>query len=416
MNDKDTKVPEIRFQGFTDAWEQRKLGEDIKFVGGATPFKANSEYWNGDIVWLSSQEIKESFVTSGTYKITKKAVQDNATKVIKAGTPLIVTRSGILAKRFPISIPTVDVAINQDIKALIYDNERIRTDFLVAGIQRNEGFILKYIVKSGTTVQSISLPDFQKFLMSYPMLSEQIAIGNFFRILDDAITLHKRKLDGLKELKRGYLQRMFPQAGQSVPQVRLAGFTEPWQKRLLGDVVDRVTRKNKGLESTLVLTISAQHGLIAQKDFFDKEVASKDVSNYYLVKNGEFAYNKSYSNGYPWGAIKRLDNYEIGVLSTLYIVFKPTNIDSEFLTQYYETTYWHNEVSQYAAEGARNHGLLNISTSDFFDTVLTIPTDSDEQATIGNFFRMLDGQIITQKQKLSQIKQLKSAYLQKMFI
>ncbi|MEA5022593.1 MAG: restriction endonuclease subunit S, partial [Desulfitobacterium hafniense] len=81
------------------------MGEDIKFVGGATPFKENPEYWNGDIVWLSSQEIKERFVTSGTYKITKKAVKDNATKVIKAGTPLIVTRSGILAKRFPISIP-----------------------------------------------------------------------------------------------------------------------------------------------------------------------------------------------------------------------------------------------------------------------------------------------------------------------
>ncbi|GLC78491.1 restriction endonuclease subunit S domain-containing protein, partial [Lacrimispora brassicae] len=184
----------------------------------------------------------------------------------------------------------------------------------------------------------------------------------------------------------------------------------------LGDVVEHIKRKNKGLESTLALTISAQYGLLAQKDFFQQEVASKDVSNYYLVKNGEFAYNKSYSKGYPWGAVKRLENYEMGVLSTLYIVFKPINIDSGFLAQYYETTHWHNEVAQYAAEGARNHGLLNIATSDFFDTMLTMPTNSNEQAVIEDFFLMLDGQIMAQEQKLSQLKQLKSAYLQKMFV
>ncbi|MDL2288079.1 restriction endonuclease subunit S, partial [Oscillospiraceae bacterium OttesenSCG-928-F05] len=133
------------------AWEQRKLGENIKLMGGATPFKGNPEYWNGDIVWLSSQEIKERFVVSGTYKVTEKAVKDNTTKVVSAGTPLIVTRSGILARKFPISIPIIDVTINQDIKALIYDSDKIKTDFLIAELQKNEGYILKSIVKGGTT-------------------------------------------------------------------------------------------------------------------------------------------------------------------------------------------------------------------------------------------------------------------------
>ncbi|NBI14164.1 restriction endonuclease subunit S, partial [[Haemophilus] felis] len=163
----------------------------------------------------------------------------------------------------------------------------------------------------------------------------------------------------------------------------------------MGNVVQRITRKNKNLESTLPLTISAQYGLVDQNAFFNKVVASKDVSGYYLIKNGEFAYNKSYSNGFPWGAIKRLELYPQGVLSTLYILFKPIKINSDFLTKYYETTYWYKEVSKYAAEGARNHGLLNISTEDFFKTTLIFPISEQEQQKIGTFFTALDRLITT---------------------
>jgi type I restriction enzyme S subunit len=183
----------------------------------------------------------------------------------------------------------------------------------------------------------------------------------------------------------------------------------------LGEVAERVTRKNTKLESTLPLTISAQHGLIDQNTFFNKQVASKDVSGYFLVKNGEFAYNKSYSNGYPWGAIKRLDMYDMGVLSTLYIVFKPTDVESEFLAQHYETTNWHKQVSACAAEGARNHGLLNISPADFFNTNLAMPQEKSEQTAIGTFFRTLDDTITLRKRKLDGLKSLKKSYLQQMF-
>ncbi|HFI0251724.1 TPA: restriction endonuclease subunit S, partial [Streptococcus suis] len=144
----------------------------------------------------------------------------------------------------------------------------------------------------------------------------------------------------------------------NIPACRFRGFEDDWKEVKLREVSKRVTRKNKELISNLPLTISAQYGLVDQEEFFNKQVASKDVSNYYLVKNGEFAYNKSYSNGYPWGAIKRLDRYEMGVLSTLYIVFKPTSlICSDYLVSYYDTSNWYKEVSMIAAEGARNHGL-----------------------------------------------------------
>jgi type I restriction enzyme S subunit len=154
-------------------------------------------------------------------------------------------------------------------------------------------------------------------------------------------------------------------------------------------------RKNTNLESTLPLTISALYGLVDQITYFNKRVASRDVSNYYLLKRGEFAYNKSYSDGFPFGVVKRLDRYDMGVLSTLYIIFTPKNsiINSDYLVSYYDTNNWHKQVAERAAEGARNHGLLNISTDDFFDTELKFPKDTEEQAKIGEFFIQIDNLI-----------------------
>lgn len=200
-----------------------------------------------------------------------------------------------------------------------------------------------------------------------------------------------------------------------VPDYRFKNYAEPWEEKKLGELVERVTRKNKNLESDLPLTISAQYGLIDQQTFFNKKVASKDVSGYYLLKKGEFAYNKSYSSDYPWGAVKRLDNYEMGVLSTLYIVFRPNSIDSDFLAVYYDSPKWYKEVSMRAAEGARNHGLLNISPQDFFDTELIFPVNQSEQTAIGSFFQDIDQLISLQQRKLEVLKEQKKAYLKLLF-
>ena len=202
------------------------------------------------------------------------------------------------------------------------------------------------------------------------------------------------------------------------PKIRFKGFTKDWEQRKLGDLVDRVTRKNQDLVSELPLTISAQYGLIDQNEFFDKRVASKDVSGYYLIENGEFAYNKSTSTDAPWGAIKRLDRYENGVLSTLYIVFgiKENNpVDSDFLVSYYSTNLWHKGIHEIAAEGARNHGLLNIAPADFFETRLMIPQDIEEQKKIGKYFIELEALITLHQRKCEQTKNLKKYMLQKMF-
>lgn len=201
-----------------------------------------------------------------------------------------------------------------------------------------------------------------------------------------------------------------------VPKLRFPGFTEDWEQRKLSQITARVTRKN-GSQSDLPLTISAQDGLVDQRKYFNRQVASRDMSNYYLIKKGEFAYNKSYSEGYPFGAVKRLDYYDIGALSTLYILFEITdkNISSDFIASYYKTHLWYKEISKRAAEGARNHGLLNISTDDFFDSELNIPNSIEEQIKIGNFIKQFDKFITLHQRKLEHLNLKKKALLQKLF-
>ena len=201
----------------------------------------------------------------------------------------------------------------------------------------------------------------------------------------------------------------------NVPNLRFSEFSGEWEHKYLNEIVERITRKNKGLISKLPLTISAQYGLVDQETFFNKTVASKNLEGYYMLKNGEFAYNKSYSNGYPWGAIKRLDKYECGVLSSLYICFKPySGMHSDFLTNYFETTKWHKEVSMIAVEGARNHGLLNIAVNDFFKTLHYVP-NIEEQEKIGSFLSLIDKKIELQTEKVEDLKNYKKGIMQKIF-
>ena len=202
------------------------------------------------------------------------------------------------------------------------------------------------------------------------------------------------------------------------PQLRFAGFDDTWEQRKLGEIVERVVRKNTNNESSLPLTISAQYGLVDQITYFNNRVASRDVSNYYLVLNGEFAYNKSTSDGFPFGAVKRLDLYEKGVLSTLYIVFSIKNqseIDSDFLTVFFDTDRWHKGVAERAAEGARNHGLLNISADDFLDIDILLPRKKEEQVAIGSYLRNLDNLITLHQRKYDKLTNVKKSMLEKMF-
>ena len=195
------------------------------------------------------------------------------------------------------------------------------------------------------------------------------------------------------------------------PKLRFPGFDEPWKAEKLSDFAERVTRKNTNNETNLPLTISSKDGLVDQISYFNKTVASKDMSGYYLLKNGEYAYNKSYSVGYDFGSVKRLDRYDMGALSTLYICFGLKKHDSDFIKAYFDSLKWYREIYMISAEGARNHGLLNVPTDEFFDAKHYIPQDLAEQRKIANFMIALERRIEAQQSLVDNLKKYKRGLL-----
>ncbi|VDG34046.1 deoxyribonuclease [Lactobacillus paracasei subsp. paracasei JCM 8130] [Lactiplantibacillus mudanjiangensis] len=408
MKDKQAKYPQLRFKGFTDPWEQCKLrgilAERNDQIAETNEYPLMS-FVQGKGVTPKGKRYNRSFLVKDVDKKYKKT---------ELGDFIYSSNN----------LETGSIGFNRTGKAVIspvysiFKSKREQESQFIGIMSARKDFIFKMIrFRQGVVYGQwrIHESDFLNIDIRIPSYEEQQSIICFFEKLNKAITLHQRKLVRLKKLKQGYLQKLFPENGSKFPQLRFSGFADAWEQHKLSYLTERVTRKNKNNESSRPLTISAQEGLVDQNDFFDKQIASRDVSGYFLVKNGEFAYNKSYSNGYPWGAVKRLDKYDTGVLSTLYIVFRPTNISSQFLVSYYDTTRWYKEVAKNAAEGARNHGLLNIPPTDFFNTVLEIPRSIEEQQKIGTFFKQLDSLITLHQGKLEKLQELKKGYLPKMF-
>ena len=215
---------------------------------------------------------------------------------------------------------------------------------------------------------------------------------------------------------------MTPQIKQRIEQIRRGEIPEGYKKTKVGivpeeweeerfkDKFSRLTRKNTE-DNSNVLTISAQFGLINQESFFNKSIASENTTNYFLLRKGEYAYNKSYSNGYPYGALKRLEKYESGIVSPLYICFSATeeNKCPEFYIQYFEAGKMNPEIKAIAQEGARNHGLLNISVDDFFNAFIIVPP-LPEQEKIAAILQTED-KVIALKEKLLEEKKKQKKYL-----
>ncbi|EAA0138517.1 restriction endonuclease subunit S [Listeria monocytogenes] len=384
------------------AWEQRKLRDIANYRNGKAHEQVEDE--DGKYTIINSKFISTNGKVQRYTNEQVEPIFDGEIAMVLSDLP----NGKELAKLFLVK-EDGKYTLNQRI-AGITPNENIDPIFLNFRMNRNNYF-LKF--DSGVTQTNLSKSQVENFIALYPTFDEQYKIGLFFTQLDDTIALHQRKLDTLKRMKKGFLQQMFPNNEEEIPNVRFTDFDAMWEQRKLKSITEKITRKNKELESTLPLTISAQDGLIDQNEYFNKIVASRNIRGYFLVKNGEFAYNKSYSKGYPWGVVKRLDNYDMGVLSTLYIIFKPIKINSDFLTKYFDSTYWYRAVSQFATEGARNHGLLNIAASDFFEIELNIPLNNEEQKKIGLFFQQLENILILHQNKLEKLSILKKTYLKK---
>jgi type I restriction enzyme S subunit len=268
------------------------------------------------------------------------------------------------------------------------------------------GLRLVHHFEKGGAQPGLNIEDINIFPIVCPPLPEQRRIAQVLGAWDRAIATVQQLLAAQQERKRGLMQELL------TGRRRFKGFEGKWKNYRLGELFERITRKNDVGDSH-VMTISAQHGLIDQREIFNKSVAGANLAAYYLLKKGEFAYNKSSSNGYPVGAIKRLERYEQGILSVLYICFglKPGAANGDFMAAYFDAGLMDEGIGAIAQEGARNHGLLNVSTSDFFDIDVHIP-QAEEQAVIAKAIGVLNKEtesiqnyldhLTTQKQGLMQ--------------
>lgn len=406
-----SNVPDIRFKGFTDAWEQRELGEVSEIIGGGTPNTSISEYWDGDINWFSPVEIGDQiYIYESQKKITELGMKKSSAKLLPKGTILFTSRAGI-GNMAILSVPS---CTNQGFQSIVPNHNVLNAYFIFSLKDRFKIYGEKN--GAGSTFIEVSGKVMRKMKLDLPSIEEQSLIGQHFEHLDKTITLLQRELDSLKLIKGSLLHKLFPGINEQNPCIRLSNFKEDWKSIKLADISNRVTRKNKELESKTPLTISALYGLVDQTKYFSKQIASEKLENYILIKKGEFAYNKSYSNGYPFGAVKRLDNYNKGVLSSLYIVFELLSIvDSNFMKYYFETKLWHKEVQKKSAEGARNHGLLNITATDFLSLKIKMPNDINEQIKIGEYFNSLDLKIDKLNREIILYQKMKKGFLQKLF-
>ncbi|HCE4674102.1 TPA: restriction endonuclease subunit S [Vibrio parahaemolyticus] len=420
-------VPTLRFSEFDGLWSQNKT--PIKILAG-NAYK-QQEYTDNGYLLIQGLHIQPDKIE---LEESPKYVAVDGSKHLKIGFGDIVlglnrpiTNNQLKACRFYLKEESV---LYQRAGKLKFDTAKLGTEFLYQYL-RTPVFMKQLDLELiGSDQPYIKSDLFQATKNIFPTIVEQQKIASFLSKVDEKIALLTEKKDKLTEYKKGVMQQLFngkweEQDGQLIfipPTLRFKaddGSEFPdWIEKRLGKVFTRIRRKNKENNQN-VLTISAQQGLINQEKYFNKSVSAKDVTGYYLLENGDFAYNKSYSKGYPMGAIKRLNNYDKGVVSTLYICFglnQDQGFVSDFFEHYFESGLQNRDLSKIAQEGARNHGLLNISVDEFFKDVKLLTPSHDEQIKIANFISAINQKIDLTNSELEKAKEWKKGLLQQMFV
>ena len=378
--------PNIRFKGFTDDWEQRKLGEVIKVCNGR-------DYKHLDVG-------KIPVYGTGGYMLSVSEALSYKDDSIGIGRKGTIDRPYILKAPFW-TVDTLFYCIpkqNNDLKFIfsVFQNVDWKS------------------MDESTGVPSLSKAAINKVNILTPNILEQVKIGTYFSALDHLITLHQRKCDEIKKLKKFMLQKMFPKNGEKNPEIRFAGFTDDWEQRKLGEITNKGTKKNTELQYNETFTNSAEFGIISQSDFFDHSVSNpENICGYYIVENNSFVYNPRISNLAPVGPINRNKLGRIGIMSPLYTVFEVKNINVEYLEWFFKSSHWHSFMYFNGDTGARAD-RFSIKDTLFFEMPIPIP-DIDEQAKIGEYFSTLDHLITLHQRKCDKLKLIKKFMLQNMF-
>ncbi|MBA4411632.1 MAG: restriction endonuclease subunit S [Bacteroidota bacterium] len=320
----------------------------------------------------------------------------------------IVSCSGTIGKIFQIPKNAKMGIINQALLK-IKTNDKVIDDQYFFQYFDWDKFQSRIIdnTQGGAMQNLVGMDIFRKSEIALPPLLEQSAIAYVLGLMDTAIN-QNNQLIAQKELRKKWLiQNLL------TGKKRLTGYGGVWKEVAMANVFNRVTRKNSE-NNTNVVTISAQRGFVRQTDFFNKAIASEIIDNYFLVEKGEFCYNKSYSNGYPWGATKRLNDFDKAVVTTLYICFGIKDLSKtsgDFFEQYFEANLLDRGLTKIAHEGGRAHGLLNVTPSDFFSLKITIP-NSEEQTAIAQVLQAADKEIQLLKAKTDKLREQKKGMMQ----
>ncbi|AFW92816.1 type I restriction enzyme specificity protein (plasmid) [Lactococcus cremoris subsp. cremoris UC509.9] len=390
------KVPELRFPGFTDDWEERKLGELTTSFSGGTPSAGNSSYYKGDIPFIRSGEINSD---KTELFLTEAGLKSSSAKMVSVGDILYALYGATSGE---VGISQINGAINQAILA-IKPCDGYNSHFLMQWLKLKKQKIIDQYLQGGQGNLSGSIV--KNLVLKVPNFEEQKKIGAFFKQLDDTITLHQRKLDLLKEQKKGYLQKMFPKNGAKVPELRFAGFADDWEERKLGDLLKEFSIKSKIEDEHKVLS-STNSGM----EFREGRVSGTSNLGYKIIKNGDLVLSPQNL----WLGNININNIGKGLVSPSYKTFEFINIDSSFINPQLRTQKMLEEYKNSSTQGA-SVVRRNLEIDSFYQIKIFVPTIS-EQEKIGSFFKQLDDTIDLHQRKLDLLKEQKKGFLQKMFV
>nr|WP_198546200.1 restriction endonuclease subunit S [Bifidobacterium longum] len=388
MMAEQAKVPAIRFAGFTDPWEQRKLSEVATFGGGHTPPMADPDnYEDGYVLWVTSQDVKSNYLDRTTTQITEKGAKELT--LYPAGSLVMVTRSGILRHTLPVAELRKPSTVNQDIRVILPQGECCGEWLLQFFISHNKELLLEF-GKTGTTVESVDFGKIKDMLLYMPSTVEQQQIGDFFAKLDSLITLHQRKYDKLVIFKKSMLEKMFPKDGESVPEIRFAGFTDPWEQRKFSEIVDVCSGRDYKQLDGGPIPVYGTGGYMTSVS----EALSHNRDAIGIGRKGTI--DKPYLLKAPFWTV-----------DTLFYAIPKSDINLEFALCSFSNVDWKSKDE--------STGLPSLSKESINETVLSVP-NVVEQNHLGSFFADLDRLITLHQRKLELLQNIKKSLLDKMFV
>ena len=404
---KKSDAPAIRFKGFSDAWEQRKLGEIADILGGGTPSTGNPSYWNGEIDWYAPAEIADQiYANSSQKKITDLGYENSSAKMLPPGTVLFTSRAGIGKT----AILTRKGCTNQGFQSIVPYRGELDTYFIFSRTEELKRY--GELVGAGSTFVEVSGKQMAVMeLMMPPTMREQQTIGGFFQRLDNLITLHQRKFEKLTNVKKSMLEKMFPQNGSSYPEIRFKGFTDPWEQRKFSDITFPAGEKNKDNLPLESYSITNEHGFVPQDEKFENggTMREADKRMYYIVSPNSFAYNPARINV---GSIGYQNIGKNVIVSSLYEVFKTSeDVDDRLLWHWFKSPDFQKLIMQLQEGGVRLYF--------YYDKLcmgeVSLPS-LEEQRKIGKLFDTLDNLITLHQRELEKLQNIKKSMLEKMFV